>query len=72
MAALALTGSLINPAFAEALGWPQLAEGDGVAMIGLAAGMILVTAWEIVELFRRAPRSRWDPPASLGQRVCRD
>ncbi len=44
VAALAVTGSLINPAFAEALGWPQLAEGDGVAMIGLAAGVILVTA----------------------------
>ena len=73
VAALAWLGSLINPAFAEALGWPQLArsstrrsprhsdaaarEGDGVAMIGLAAGVILVTAWEIVEVFRRARRS---------------
>ena len=27
---LALSGSLINPAFADALGWPQLADGDGV------------------------------------------
>ncbi len=58
VAALALTGSLINPAFADALGWPQLAEGDGLAMIALAAGVVLVTAWEIVEVFRRARRSR--------------
>ena len=58
VAALALTGSLINPAFADALGWPQLAEGDGVAMIALAAGVILVTAWEIVEVIRRARRSQ--------------
>ena len=58
VAALALTGSLINPAFADALGWPQLAEGDGVVMIAVAAGVILVTAWEIVEVLRRARRSQ--------------
>ena len=58
VAALALTGLLINPAFADALGWPQLAEGDGVVMIAVAAGVILVTAWEIVEVLRRARRSQ--------------
>ena len=34
---LALTGSLINPAFADALGWPPLADARGPVMLGLAA-----------------------------------
>ena len=54
---LALTGSLVNPAFAEAIGWPPLAEGDGIAMISLALGAGAVTAWEIVQIFRRARRA---------------
>ena len=55
--ALALTGSLINPDFAEALGWPPLAEGRGPAMLGLAAGVVLVTGWYIYDGFRRARRA---------------
>lgn len=55
--ALALTGSLINPAFADALGWPPLAHGNGVVMLSIAAGTALVTAWEIVDGFRRARRA---------------
>lgn len=54
---LALNGLLINPAFADAIGWPPLAEGDGPAMIALALGLGAVTVWEIVEAFRRARRS---------------
>jgi len=54
---LALTGSLINPAFADALGWPPLADGRGPVMLGLAAGGLLVTAWEIYDGFRRARRA---------------
>ena len=54
---LALTGSLINPAFADALGWPPLAEGRGPVMLALAAGALLVTAWEIYDAFRRARRA---------------
>ena len=54
---LALTGSLINPAFADALGWPPLAEANGPAMLAIAGGSIIVTAWEIFDGFRRARRA---------------
>ncbi len=54
---LALSGSLINPAFAEAVGWPPLADGNGVVMISVAAGVAIVTAWEIIDAFRRARRA---------------
>ena len=62
---LALNGLLINPAFADALGWPPLAEGDGPAMIALALGLGAVTIWEIVEAFRRARRAEL-PAATIG------
>lgn len=55
--ALALTGSLISPAFADAIGWPPLADGRGWAMLSLAAGVLIVTAWEIFDGFRRARRA---------------
>jgi hypothetical protein len=55
--ALALTGSLINPAFAAALGWPPLAQGDGPVMPIGALLVALVTGWEIVDAFRRARRA---------------
>lgn len=58
---LALTGSLVNPAFADAIRWPPLADGSGPAMLGLAAGVGLVTVWEIVEPFRRARRTPGQP-----------
>ena len=54
---LALSGSLINPAFADALGWPPLADARGPVMLGLAAGALLVTAWEVYDAFRRARRA---------------
>ena len=54
---LAVTGSLINPAFAAAIGWPQLAEGDGVAMLAVAATTILVSGWEAIDGFRKARRN---------------
>ncbi len=56
--ALALNGALVNPAFAAELGWPELPDGDGTAMLILAAAVTLVTAWEILDAFRRARRSR--------------
>lgn len=55
---LALNGTIINPAFAAEIGWPPLAEGDGPAMLALAAGVLLVTAWEVVSAVRRARRGR--------------
>ena len=55
--ALALTGSLLNPSFADALGWPPLAEARGPVMLGLAAVAVLVTAWDIYDGFRRARRA---------------
>ncbi len=66
--ALALGGTLINPAFASEIGWPPLAERDGPVMLFLAAGVTLVTAWEIFDAFRRARRvPRAQPIARLGQ-----
>lgn len=56
-AALALTGSLINPAFAAET-WPALDDGDGITMVAVAAGSILISGWEAVDGFRRARRSR--------------
>lgn len=53
-AVLAVTGSLINPSFADAIGWPPLAEGDGIAMLAVAAGTLLISGWEAVNGFRRA------------------
>lgn len=52
--ALALAGTLINPAFADAVGWPPLAHGNGVMMLSVAAAVALVTAWEVFDGFRRA------------------
>ena len=54
---LALSGSLINPAFADAIGWPPLADGRGVAMVSLAIGAGAVTAWDVITTFRRARRA---------------
>ena len=66
--AFALSGTLINPAFAAEIGWPPLAEQDGPVMIVVAIGTTLVTAWEIFDAFRRARRTpRAQPVAGLGQ-----
>ena len=66
--ALALSGTLINSAFAAEIGWPPLAEQDGPVMIVIAIGTTLVTAWEILDAFRRARRApRAQPIAGLGQ-----
>jgi len=65
---LALNGTLINPAFAAEIGWPPLAEQDGIVMLAIAAGVTVVTAWEIFDAFRRALRApRAQPSAGLGQ-----
>lgn len=65
---LALSGTLINPAFAAEIGWPPLAERDGPVMLVIAAATTLVTAWEIFDAFRRARRApRAQPIAGLGQ-----
>jgi hypothetical protein len=66
--ALALSGTLINPAFAAEIGWPPLAERDGPVMVAIAIGTIAITAWEIFDAFRRARRSgRSQPALGLGQ-----
>jgi hypothetical protein len=61
---LALTGTLVNPAFAAEIGWPELAEGDGLVMLAVAAGVTLVSGWEIVDAFRRARRAQQRIPLS--------
>ena len=57
VAALALTGSFLNPAFSDALGWPPLDDGNGPVMLAVAAVTALVSAWEIFDGFRRARRA---------------
>jgi hypothetical protein len=54
---LALTGALINPAFAAAT-WPPLADGDGIAMLAVAVSTILINGWEAVNGFRKARRAQ--------------
>jgi len=49
--------SVINLAFADALGWPPLADARGPVMLGLAAGPLVVTAWEIYDAYRRVRRA---------------
>lgn len=66
--AFALSGTLINPAFAAEIGWPPLAERDGPVMLVIAIATTLVTAWEIFDAFRRVRRaSPAQPVAGLGQ-----
>lgn len=55
---LALNGRLVNPEFAAMVNYPPLSEGDGTVMIIIAIGVVLVTAWEIFDAFRRALRSQ--------------
>jgi hypothetical protein len=66
MAALALTGTLINPDFADALGWPPLADGTGPAMLAIGGASLLVSAWEIFDGFRRARRAGATGAATAG------
>jgi hypothetical protein len=54
---LALQGSLINPAFAEHIGYPALSSADGPAMVGIAIFASIFTAWEIFDAFRKARRA---------------
>lgn len=58
---MALTGSLINPAFAAEVGWPPLAEGDGVVMLAVAGATVLISGWEAVDGFRKARRPQPTP-----------
>ena len=59
---LALTGSIINPAFAAQVGARTLGHGNGPAMLALAIGTLLITAWEIVTTFLRARRAQGAGP----------
>ncbi len=55
---LAMNGTLINPAFAQEVGYPQLAEGDAPAMLAIAVVTTLVTGWELASAFLRARGGR--------------
>ena len=54
---LALRGSLINPAFAEHIGYPALSSGSGPVMLAIATFSVVITAWEIFDGFRKARAS---------------
>ncbi len=55
---LALSGMLINPQFAAAIGYPLLSDGSGWPMILIAIGVVVVTGWEIFDAFRQALRAK--------------
>lgn len=51
---LALRGAIINPAFAEHIGYPALSSGAGPVMLAIATFSTVITAWEIFGAFRKA------------------
>jgi hypothetical protein len=55
---LALRGGLINPEFAQQIGYPGLSTGAGPVMLAIATFSTVVTAWEIFDAFRKARRAR--------------
>jgi hypothetical protein len=55
---LALQGRIVDPAFGVAIGFPQLGAADGITMILVAIGVTLVSAWDILDAFRRARIAR--------------
>ena len=59
---LALSGAIVNPAFAAQIGYPPLADNDGPVMLAIAVFTTLVTAWEVFDAFRRARRESGAAP----------
>ena len=51
---LALQGRIVDAAFGVAIGWPPLGAADGITMIIVAISITLVTAWDIVDAYRKA------------------
>jgi hypothetical protein len=51
---LAVQGRIVDPAFGAAVGWPALSSGDGITMIIVAVSVALVTAWDILDAYRKA------------------
>jgi hypothetical protein len=51
---LAINDTLINPAFGVQIGWPALAEDNGIVVLSIAVVTVLVTGWEIFQAFRKA------------------
>lgn len=54
---LALTGSLVNPAFAAEIGAPDLAAGDGPTMVIVAVAVFIAVSWQVFDGFRHARQS---------------
>jgi membrane-bound metal-dependent hydrolase YbcI (DUF457 family) len=59
---LARTGVILNPSFGEAIGWPDLHDGQGPVMLALALGTVLATGWEIVRILLRARQAQGSGP----------
>ncbi len=51
---LALQGRIIDPAFGAAIGWSELGTANGITMVIVAISVALVTAWDILDAFRKA------------------
>ncbi len=54
---LVLRGQLLDPAFGPAVGVPDLGAAGSPLMIVLAIGLLVVSAWEVIDPFRRAGRA---------------
>jgi hypothetical protein len=54
----ALGGQLVNPYYADGIGWPGLPDGTGLPMLAIVAGVTVVSAWEIARPFARAGSTR--------------
>ncbi len=61
---LALQGRILDPAFGAAIGFPELGAATGITMIILAISVTLVTAWDILDAFRKARIARRSATAS--------
>ena len=49
-----MNGWILNPAFGEAIGWPELANGNGPVMLTFAMFTTLATGYEIARIYLRA------------------
>lgn len=54
----ALGGAIVNIDFARVIGWPDLGDGGGVAMLTVAVGTVLASGWEILRIALRARRAQ--------------
>jgi hypothetical protein len=57
MVMLAQMGEIVNPAFGAAIGWLNIAKGNGPVMMTFSVFIALATGYEIVRIYLRARRA---------------